>query len=151
MKFLVTGSLHNKKGPKIIITFASLYILIFLIIKTAAGFSVWSSVENARIFYENTGEGSILDEIHAEIFYFALIFLFTGSVIRELFSARYRIVSLYFLFASGLLYLLLFFLSFYIYELIPFAMITFYAAFMYHIVLQIWILIKLLNSSNKCD
>ena len=143
MKFLVTGSLHNKKGPRIIITVVSLYILIFLIIKTAAGFSVWSSVENARSFYENTGEGGMLDEIHSEIFYFAIMFLFTGSVIRELFSAKYRIVSLYLLFASGLLYLFLFFLSYYIYEIIPLAMITFYAAFMYHIFLQIWILIKL--------
>ena len=99
MKFLVTGSLKKKKGPRLLISFVAVYFLLYLGLRFFLG-------NNGGVLDGNyqspSGLTLVLEEMHEDFFYFGLIVLFAGSVLREMFERKIRFVLLYILFAAGL-------------------------------------------------
>ena len=97
MKFLVTGSLNKKQGVARLLSATSLYFIVFLAARLyhEYGYLSGNKIEPAAV---------IAEEAHADIFYFSLLFLFAGSVARELFAIRYRGGIIMVLFIAGVIF-----------------------------------------------
>lgn len=143
MKFLVTGSIRQKKGPALLVSAVSLYIISSSIFTLISGYH-----KDITIHFANLSSPLvIIEEAHTELFFAGLLFLFTASVFRELYSKKIRKVTLIVLFLLGILYPLIYIVAFYYPPLISVYSLVIFTYYIFIITLNITIIIKL-NSGN---
>ena len=140
MKFLVSGSIKHKKGPAILITFASIYVFVFLVLKFFTAIDSRGSAGNLQVFLSESSIELLLEEIHAEVFYFGFIFLYTAAVIREMILGKFRFVFIHSMFAGSIFYLCFLFLSFYFPFLFIPAVVLFYLNYAGYVLSQLYII-----------
>jgi len=86
MKFLITGDIGSRKGPRKIITILLLFFLLFMILR------LWRELLQIETYTVGSSAVAALEEAHIDLFLYSIIFLVLGSVFYqiEVISPKWR-------------------------------------------------------------
>ncbi len=115
MKFLITGSIRSARGPRLIVTFTLIFLLLFLAahgLRDIQQTGYYPSEIQASLFRGNAPGKSrsfliVLEDLHIDLLLYSIVLLFVTSLLNECGLGRgMKTALMVLLFSSTLIYAL---------------------------------------------